>query len=292
MARSRRKQNISAPVKKEENLEEILEDGIAEEQPSVFAENVSDGKAETSATEENKTQEVSAESEPEVFLPEPVKQPEQKTESKKKKSVPENKTEIEKKAEKASSDAKDVPAAVNTEPIRPTVYDGEIKTDMEGSGAPTVYICPVCGTVYTSKIAFCPQDGHEVVNIGTAENVWRNMSQELRIQIVADVMAGEIQNPKVAKPGVKERAENGLKSLQKAFSGFVMFVEKKCFWMIYVLELIACFGITYSLFHSEEPTFIDNVLCLLTFIGLVCMSVYVTSALRKLEKEGENIEKK
>lgn len=289
MARSRRKQNISAPVKKEENLEEILEDGIAEEQPSVFAENVSDGKAEeTSAVKENETQEVSAESEPEVFLPEPVKQPELKTESKKKKSAPENKKETE----KTSSDTKDVHAVVNTEPIQATVYDGEIKTDMEGSGAPTVYICPVCGTVYTSKIAFCPQDGHEVVNIGTAENVWRNMSQELRIQIVADVMAGEIQNPKVVKPGVKERAENGLKTLQKAFSGFVLFVEKKCFWMIYVLELIACFGITYSLFHSEEPTFIDNVLCLLTFIGLVCMSVYVTSVLCKLEKEGENIDKK
>ena len=98
-----------------------------------------------------------------------------------------DKTDDSKKPESAQTSAETVKC------------DGELQGEMVGAGSPTVLICPVCGGVYANDVAFCPKDGCEVVNIGTAESVWRNMSPELRTQIVADVMAGDIKNPKKKK---------------------------------------------------------------------------------------------
>lgn len=96
---------------------------------------------------------------------------------------------------------------------------GEISEPMKGNGAATVYICPKCGSVYAEDMKFCPQDGATLVNIGTAESVWRSMSQALRDQIIADVLSGDLSNPKEKKPPVKERVKKWGKSANEALFG-------------------------------------------------------------------------
>lgn len=222
---ARRRPKTAAPARQEENLEAILENDVKEGFDVFDTEDNSTGNDQNDGfVSDHPVTLPETQGEPETPAEKPAPAiPAKAEEKQKERKRPKPELKEERKPEQKSPEQ--VPSVQSQSDVNPpeppeselpepeegtkteesVLYDGELGAVMEGRGSPTVYICPICGTVYSNKVTFCPKDGHEVVNIGTAENVWRNMSEELRTQIIADVMAGDIKNAKAKKVSLKEK---------------------------------------------------------------------------------------